>query len=39
MIYDSHCHLDLMPSMIEFAQNAKKKQHKYFSCNNHAESI
>ena len=24
MIYDSHCHLDLMPSMIEFAQNAKK---------------
>lgn len=24
MIYDLHCHLDLMPSMIEFAQNAKK---------------
>jgi len=24
MIYDFHCHLDLMPSMMEFAQNAQK---------------
>ena len=28
MIYDLHCHLDLLPSMREFAKDAKEN-HKY----------